>query len=121
LRIISLFIISLLLFPSVKKFYVFADFQLNREAISNAFCENIQSDENCKGTCHLIKEIKKESAEKNKSPFTAIDHFKYELFFFSEKRTDNHLVFSKKPAFVFLPGSEFNIPLEGVFRPPQQA
>lgn len=100
---------------------MFADFQLNREEISNAFCENIQSDENCKGTCHLIKEIKKEGTEKNKSPFTAADNFKYELFFFHEKRTDSQLVFSKKTLFVFVPKFDFNIPLEGVFHPPKQA
>ncbi len=110
-----------MLFPSVRKFYVFADFQLNRKAISNEFCENIQSDENCKGTCHLIKEIKKESTEKNKSPFTAVDTLKYELFFFQEKGPDANFLSYNKLAFILLSESDFNIPLEGVFHPPKQA
>ena len=110
-----------MLFPSIKKFHVFVDFQSNRQAISAEFCENIQTDENCQGTCHLIKEIKKENSEKKNFPSSAIDNIKYELFFFTKDVKTGMSVLSTRLAFLVPFESDFSIPLDGVFHPPKKA
>lgn len=119
-RIVSIFLISLLVFPSLKKFMIFTDFQWNRLDISNEFCENVKTDANCKGTCHLVKEIKKESNEKKKTPFSTINSSKIELFF-TEKKMNNKIFFLKDPSYFFTIESGYNSLLNQVFRPPQKA
>lgn len=99
---------------------IFTDFQWNRLAISNDFCENIKTDSNCKGTCHLVKEIKKESNEKKKTPFTASFNSKIELFF-TEKEINNTILFLPDSNCFFNMNLGSNSLLDQVFRPPQKA
>jgi hypothetical protein len=99
---------------------IFSDFQWNRLAISNEFCENIQTNSNCKGTCHLVKEIKKESKEKKKTPFTTSSNSKIELFF-TEKERNNTLFFIEDSSYISKTEECTNGLLDRVFRPPKKA
>ena len=77
---------------------MFTDFQINRLTIANEFCENLEIDENCQGTCHYVKVIKKESPEKKKSPFTSSDHKEQLLFLVSfEGQTNFNNELRKSP------------------------
>lgn len=102
----------------MKKFVIFADFQINRTAITDEFCENIETDDNCQGTCHLVKEIKKENPEKKKSPFTSNDQ-KNEVLFF-ESITDNSILKNGiRSIFSFVLTTDFNAHLQDVYHPPK--
>ena len=99
---------------------IFADFQWNRLAISNEFCENVKTDSNCKGTCHLVKEIKKESSENKKTPFNTTISSKIELFF-TQIEMNNQIFFLKDPSYFFSIETGYNSLLDQVFRPPKKA
>jgi hypothetical protein len=109
------------MFPALKSFVIFTDFQLNRTSIADELCENIETDQNCKGTCHLVKEIKKENPEKKKSPFTAGDNTKIELLYF-ENLSQNSLQLSfVNNGFISMQLLDFGAHIIDVFHPPQSA
>ena len=117
----SILLIALLTVPAIKSFVIFTDFQLNRVAITEAFCENIETDDNCKGTCHLVKEIKKENPEKKDSPFTPSDNTKIELLFFEASTSINFNLFSLNASNEVHINQDFDAHLKDVFHPPKSS
>jgi hypothetical protein len=111
----------LLTFPSFKGFVVFADFQLNRDVIAAENCENIEVDEHCKGTCHLVKEIKKENQEENKSPFSASDTSKLELLYFEAAPQLSLFKEQVEGSFFIYQNQHFSAHVMDVFHPPQSS
>ena len=110
-----------MMFPSLRDFVIITDFQLNRFSIAQEYCENIEVDENCQGTCHLVKTIKKEKPDEKKSPFTANDKVKNELLFLDSENTDNSSVFfSESTNYSFLL-NDFDAHPSGVFHPPKSS
>ena len=120
-RITSILLILLLTFPAIKSFFIFTDFQLNRATIAAELCENIETDENCKGTCHLVKEIKKENPEKKKSPFTAGDNLKVELLYFENLSQHSFELFFINNKYFTGQQLDFDAHISAVFHPPKRA
>lgn len=55
---IGIFLLSLFLFSQVYNSAVWVNYELHMAEITEAFCENTDKPElNCKGTCHLKKQI----------------------------------------------------------------
>jgi hypothetical protein len=118
-QVASISIIVLMMFSSLKDFLIILDFQLNRIAIAEEFCENLEVDENCQGTCHLVKEIKKDSPEENKSPFAVNENVKNEVLFFELIKDQNiFTLVSKNLNFSFLL-KDFDSYPSDVFHPPK--
>lgn len=110
-----------MMFPSIRDFIIITDFQLNRFSIAQEYCENIEVDENCQGTCHLVKTIKKESPDSKKSPFTASDKVKSELLFLDSENNDQFLLSNyDKTAFSYLL-IDFDAFPRDVFHPPKSS
>jgi hypothetical protein len=109
----------ILLYPALKSFVIFTEFQWNRAAISDRFCENIELNKNCQGTCHLVKEIKKEQSREKENPFTNTDKTKIEWFFIGNFSTKYHPFFTAKGSFYQNPIFKTDPHLCGVFHPPQ--
>lgn len=105
--------------PSLKKFAIFADFQLNRVSIAEEYCENIVTDKNCQGTCHLVKEIKKESPEEKKTPFTSNDNSKNETLFFENETTILSHSSNIDSNTILVINLNFDSHIMGVFHPPK--
>ena len=121
-KITSILLVLLLTFPAFRGFVIFTDFQLNRDVIAAENCENIEIDERCKGTCHLVKEIKKENQEeKNKSPFSASDNSKVELLYFEAIPPLNIIVEQVDGSFFVYQNLHFNAHLLDVFHPPKSS
>ena len=81
-KLLSILLVLTLSVPSLRSFFTFADYQLNRADLTAELCENIISDDNCQATCHLVKEIKKESPKSGNHPFVPSEVFKNELLYF---------------------------------------
>lgn len=81
-KIISIVLILSLSVPTLRTFVVFADYQINRTELTQKECENIEVDSNCQATCHLVKEVKKESPESEGFPFLPTKLSKYEVLYF---------------------------------------
>lgn len=113
--------IALLTIPSLRSFVVFTNFQINRVAIAEALCENIETDDNCMGTCHLVKEIKKEKPETKKSPFTPSDNSKIELLFFEALISSDLNIYSRKASDIVYINHDFDAHLNDVFHPPKSS
>jgi len=118
-RTTSILLILLFTFPSLKGFIIFTDFQINRASIANELCENIETDKNCKGTCHLVKEIKKETQEKAKSPFTADDNRKVELLYIEKESVCTFSLATDNIPYSSSQNLDFDAHLRTVFHPPQ--
>lgn len=118
-RIASILLIFVLAFPAIKSFVIFTDFQLNRASITNELCENIESDENCKGTCHLVKEIKKENPEKKNSPFTARDNTKMEVLYFDNPSVNKLKLSFEINEYFLSQNLDFDTHIRSVFHPPR--
>ena len=95
------------------------DFKVNRIALAEKFCENLEVDTSCQGTCHLIKEIKKDSPEEKKSPFTASDSSKLELLFFENSTSNQSPSLHIKSQFLNVLASSSDSDPKGVFHPPK--
>ena len=107
------------MFPSIRNFVVITDFQLNRFSIAQEHCENIEVDENCQGTCHLVKTINKESPDSEESPFTANDKVKSELLFLDSENNDQFFLSNyDKTDFSYLL-IDFDAFPRDVFHPPK--
>ena len=117
----SILLIAILTIPALRSFVIFSDFQLNRVAIAEALCENIETDDNCKGTCHLVKEIKKENPNKKESPFTYSDNLKIELLFFESSNSIDFNLNSFKASNDVLTYQDFDAHIEDVFHPPKSS
>ena len=113
--------IILLAFPAFKGFVIFTDFQLNRDAIAAENCINIEVDEQCKGTCHLVKEIKKENPDKKKTPFSTSNNQKVELLYFESPPTMLYSISAKEGSFYFNQNLNLDAHLMDVFHPPQSS
>ena len=59
-----------MIIPFVKQTIVFTNFQVNRATIAEESCVNTAPESNCHGTCQLVKAVKKQEPEQDKSPFT---------------------------------------------------
>lgn len=64
---------------------VFADYQVNRAELTRELCENVETDNNCQATCHLVKEVKKESPQSENLPFVPNKITKNELLYFENE------------------------------------
>lgn len=54
----GIFLLSLFVYTQVYNTYVWVRYELNKEEITELFCENTDKPEmNCHGVCHLKKEI----------------------------------------------------------------
>lgn len=73
------------------------------------------------GTCHLVKEIKKEKPEKKKSPFTASDNSRIELLYFESSITTQVNSNSKKASDIAYISNDFDAHLKNVFHPPKSS
>lgn len=74
--------------PTLRTFVIFADYQINRAELTQEECENIEIDDNCQATCHLVKEVKKESSNSEDLPFLPNKLSKYEVLYFEiEKKS----------------------------------
>lgn len=111
----------MMLFPTLKGFVIFSDFQLNRIAITESECVNIEVDKNCKGTCHFVKEIKKESPEEKKTPFTPSDNTKLELLFFESSNNQNNSSYLSNNSFCIILNTDIDRHPDDIFRPPKSS
>jgi len=59
-----------MILPFVRQSIVFTSFHINRAIIAEKSCVNIAPKSNCHGTCQLVKVVKKQDPQKEKSPFT---------------------------------------------------
>jgi hypothetical protein len=109
------------MYPALKSFVIFTDFQLNRTSIADELCENLETDKNCQGTCHFVKEIKKENPEKKKSPFTARDNSKVELLYFENLSESSFELFFINNECFSSHLLDFDAHINAVFHPPQSA
>lgn len=105
-QVLSILLIVLISFPLMIKNYLLFDFQLNREAIEEEFCENKDKPElECHGSCHMSKEIQKvesivqESNKKEKSPAPLKIDDKKEIYIFDLNELIPNNLFSKN--FIF--------------------
>ncbi len=105
----------------MRNFIIITDFQLNRFSIAQEFCENIEVDESCQGTCHLVKTIKKKSTEEEKSPFTASNIVKIDLLYLTQEKDNNAVIsYSISRDFSFLLHDFDAYPMD-VFHPPKSS
>lgn len=81
----------LILVQSFTRSFIYLNYEVNKDYISNVLCENKEDIEmHCEGKCHLKKELDKE--EKNESTPAGSNKEKYEIILFN----------SIKPALTFL-------------------
>lgn len=58
LKSIGVFLLSVFMFSQMYNTYVWVNYELNIDEITNAFCINADKPElNCHGTCHLKKQL----------------------------------------------------------------
>ena len=88
-KLVSILLILTLSGPSLRTFMVFTDYQINRADMTNKLCENVETDDNCKATCHLVKEVKKESPQSEDFPFVPNKNTKNELLYFENVKLSN--------------------------------
>lgn len=70
MRVFSAIAIWVLLLPMMIQAAVFIDFQIRRAEIARTTCVNKENNLKCRGTCQLVKAIKKEVPEKENDPYT---------------------------------------------------
>lgn len=80
-RILSILLLSSLLLQSFSRVILVANYHLNKEFITEAFCENKSKPElACNGKCHLKKQLKEED-NKEDSPLNNLkEKFEVQLF-----------------------------------------
>lgn len=69
MKTIGLILLTIVvLLQSMNSFILFADYQINKAYYTKTLCENrFNSNSNCKGKCHLLKQLKK-AESKDASP-----------------------------------------------------
>ena len=70
MKLFSVILIWVMIIPFVKQTIVFTNFQINRAIIAEESCVNTAPESNCHGTCQLVKAVKEQEPEQEKSPFT---------------------------------------------------
>lgn len=101
------------------RLFVYAGFELNRNYIASALCENRDKPEmHCNGKCYLLKKLKQaEEKEKNQNRESQKNHFQEAMF---AQKTTFH--FSSSLIKIFYPAElSFALPRysSSVFHPPQ--
>lgn len=77
----------LFLIQSFTRSFIYLNYEVNKDYISNVLCENKEKKEmHCEGKCHLKKELDKE--EKSESTPTANNKEKFEITLFNESITE---------------------------------
>ena len=65
-RIVSIFFLFVLVTTSLKQYYPYLDYSINKDYISKYLCENIDKPElGCEGKCHLNKQLEKSKVKQN--------------------------------------------------------
>ncbi|MFM7023048.1 MAG: hypothetical protein ACKOXB_08720 [Flavobacteriales bacterium] len=81
-RFLSIFIIVAVLSQGLIKSFILVNYELNKTAITNKYCENKAKPKmHCDGKCHLKKQLKKEE-KREKSPLSDNSKEQYEVQFF---------------------------------------
>jgi len=81
MRLISIILLSTILFQSVSKLAYIINYSVNKTSIARNFCENRDKPKmNCQGKCHLKKQLAQ--AEKNESQGKSDSKEKWEDLFF---------------------------------------
>jgi hypothetical protein len=79
---ISIFLALVVLFSPLQKVWLVVSFKLNQTHIAKTFCENKEKPIlQCKGQCHLKKQLKKAEKEEQKLPTSQKDKAEITLFF----------------------------------------
>ncbi len=64
-KLMSILLISTILFRPVMSAYMIIDYEINKDYISKYLCENKDRPElKCQGKCYLMQKLKKSAAEK---------------------------------------------------------
>lgn len=80
-QLISIFLISGLLSTSFTKLFLFSSYLLNKEEITNKFCENKSKPKlKCNGKCHLKKQLKEQEKHEDQSKSTIKEIYEIQLF-----------------------------------------
>ena len=67
LRLVSIVLTISLLFQTVQRIVLYADYEINKDFITQKYCENkLKPEIKCHGKCHLKKQLQK--ADKNEVP-----------------------------------------------------
>ncbi|HRG52546.1 MAG TPA: hypothetical protein PLL00_06905 [Bacteroidia bacterium] len=65
-RLLSILLLFGILLQSLGKFIIYANYELNKEAITMMFCENKSKPKmNCNGKCHMMKQMKEQEKKEN--------------------------------------------------------
>ncbi len=65
-RLISILFLSSILIQSFSRIFILVEYELNKEYITNIFCENKSEPQlQCNGKCHLMKQLKAEDEKEN--------------------------------------------------------
>ncbi len=116
----AILLASLFLLQSAEKFIIVANYQLNKDEITQKFCENkAKPMMHCNGKCHLKKQLQQQDKKEN-SPSNNIKE-KFELQYFSE---NNSLINYQNSSLELIYHISYNaIPyskhLSSIFHPPR--
>jgi len=117
---IAILLVSLIIFQSAGKLIIIVNYSFNKEYISKNLCENKAKPKmHCNGKCHLRKQLQKEDKKEN-SPVNSSKE-KFEVQFFSEKKTNTFSFFEQEKTKLSVSYLEQNYSthLLSIFHPPQ--
>ncbi len=79
-RIISILLLLGILLQSFAKLIIYANYELNKETITQLFCENKSKPKmHCNGKCHLMKQMKAQDKKENTPVNTLKDKFENQV------------------------------------------
>jgi len=117
--ILSFVLISAIMLQVLGKSFIYADYILNKESITQKFCVNKNKPKmHCNGKCHMMMKMKEEDKKEN-TPTNNIKE-KYEIQLFSYINTSIELLnpFTIIKHHSFYSSSESTSHLLSVFHPP---
>ena len=123
-RCVALFLTIVILLPVIGKSWILISFKLNQESIAQNLCvqRNVKNN-SCHGCCQLKKRLaEKDKQEQKQLPRGSNEKSSFIADYFIKELTNTfYFSSSRKSSFQNHFGSLLNVPLEGLFRPPQAA
>ena len=119
---VPIILILVILFANVNKVWIFIDFKLNQDTITEELCENKAKPElACHGKCHLVKQLKAEEEHENKNSPRRLK-IKSEVLFFNNdiESGDEKIYLVEKSHQLFLGKDLYQFSyFNQIFHPPQ--
>ena len=79
--ILSFILLAAIILQTLGKFFIYADYIINKEAIAQKFCKNKNKPMmHCDGKCHIMKKMKEEDKKENNLLNNLKEKYKIQLF-----------------------------------------